>query len=115
MDFVTDGRILSFDEDKREVEVLLMPWDAEAEQADGVHRFSKGAFADLDPKRFVFRMRHQDPPTGRGFKLEEQEDGPHLGLRVSKTAAGDEQLTLIRDGVEDGVSVGFDTSDHVKD
>jgi len=115
MEFTTDGRILSFDEDKREVEVLLMPWDAEAEQADGVHRFAKGAFKDLDPKRFVSRMRHQDPPTGRGFEIEEAEDGPHLRFRVSKTAAGDEQLTLIRDGVEDGVSVGFDTSDHEKD
>jgi len=115
MDFLTDGRILSFDEDKREVEVLLMPWDAEAEQADGVHRFERGAFKDLDPKRFVSRMRHQDPPTGRGFAIEEAEDGPHLRFRVSKTAAGDEQLTLIKDGVEDGVSVGFDQSDHVKD
>ena len=115
MDFVTDGRILSFDEDKREVEVLLMPWDQEAEQADGVHRFERGAFAEVDPKRFVFRARHQDPPTGRGFKLEEQEDGPHLWLKSSKTAAADEQLTLIRDGVEDGISVGFDTSDHRKE
>lgn len=114
MEFTTDGKILSFDEDKREVEVLLMPWDAEAEQADGVHSFERGAFKDIDPKRFVSRMRHQDPPTGRGFALEEQDDGPHLRFKVSKTAAGDEQLTLIRDGVEDGVSVGFDTSDHKK-
>jgi phage head maturation protease len=110
-----DGRILSFDEDRREVEVLLLPWDAEAEQADGVHRFERGAFKDVEAKRFVFRQRHQDPPTGRGIALTEEEDGPHLRLKVSKTAPGDEQLTLIRDGVEDGISIGFDTSDHRKD
>jgi HK97 family phage prohead protease len=110
-----DGRILSFDEDKREVEVFLLPWDTDVEQSTGVHRFERGAFKDLDPSRFVFRQRHQDPPTGRGIVLTEDEDGPHMRFRVSKTQAGDEQLALIRDGVEDGVSVAFDTSDHRKE
>lgn len=115
MDLQLDGRILGFDEEKREIEVLLMPWDAEAEQSDGVHRFERGAFAEVDPKRFIFRQRHQDPPTGRGIRLEEQDDGPHLWLKSSRTSAADEQLTLIRDGVEDGISVGFDTSDNRKE
>ena len=114
-DLQLDGRVLSFDEDKREVELFLLPWDTDVEQADGIHRFEKGAFAEVDPKRFVFRVRHQDPPTGRGFRLTEEADGPHLWVKASKTAAADEQLTLIRDGVEDGVSVGFDTSDHRKE
>ena len=107
-----EGRVLSFDEDKREVEVFLLPWDTDVEQASGVHRFERGAFKDVDPKRFVFRQRHQDPPTGRGFRLMEEDDGPHLWLKCSKTQPADEQLTLIRDGVEDGISVGFDTSDY---
>lgn len=110
-----DGRILSFDEDKREVEFFLLPWDTDTEQASGVHRFERGAFKDLDPKRFVTRQRHQDPPTGRGFRIEEQDDGPHLWAKLSRTQAADEQLSLIRDGVEDGVSVAFDTSDHRKE
>lgn len=114
-DLQADGRILSFDEDKREVEMLLLPWDTDVDKADGVHRFERGAFDGVDPKRFVFRMRHQDPPTGRGISLSEEEDGPHLRVKVSKTAAGDEQLTLIRDGVEDGVSIGFDNSKHRKE
>lgn len=115
MDLQLDGRILSFDEEKREVDVFLLPWDTDVEQADGVHRFERGAFKDLDPKRFVFRQRHQDPPTGRGIMLTEEDDGPHMRFKVSKTQAGDEQLQLIRDGVEDGISVGFDTSDNRKE
>jgi HK97 family phage prohead protease len=110
-----DGKILSFDEDKREVSVFLMPWDTDAEQASGLHRFERGAFKDLEPSRFVFRQRHQDPPTGRGIVLSEEDDGPHMTFRLSKTAAADEQLALIRDGVEDGVSVAFDSSDYRKD
>jgi HK97 family phage prohead protease len=107
-----DGRITEFDEDKREVDVYLLPWDTDVEQASGIHRFERGAFKDLDPKRFVFRQRHQDPPTGRGIALTEEDDGPHMRFKVSRTQAGDEQLALIRDGVEDGVSVAFDVSDN---
>jgi HK97 family phage prohead protease len=110
-----DGRILSFDEDKREVEVFLLPWDTDVEQSTGVHRFERGSFKDLDPARFRFRQRHQDPPTGKGIALTEEDDGPHMRFKVSNTRAGDEQLALIRDGVEDGVSVAFDTSDHRKE
>lgn len=111
-EFQLDGKLLAFDEEKREVEVLLLPWDAEAEQASGIHRFERGAFKDVDPARFRFRQRHMDPPTGRGIALTEEEDGPHLRLRVSKTREGDDQLTLLRDGVEDGISFGFDQSEH---
>lgn len=115
MDLQLDGRILSFDEDKREIDVLLLPWDTDAEQADGVHRFERGAFKDVDPKRIVLRQRHQDPPTGRAIALSDEDDGQHARFKISRTLAGDEQIALIRDGVEDGISVGFDTSDHRKE
>ena len=115
MDLQLDGRILGFDEEKREIDVLLLPWDTDAEQADGVHRFERGAFKDVDPKRIVLRQRHQDPPTGRAIALSDEDDGQHARFKISKTLAGDEQLALIRDGVEDGISVGFDTSDHRKE
>jgi hypothetical protein len=38
-----------------------------------------------------------------------------MRFKVSRTQAGDEQLALIRDEVETGVSVGFDSSDHRKE
>lgn len=110
-----EGRITSFDEDKREVTVFLLPWNTDVEQASGVHRFERGAFKDIDPKRIRFRQRHQDPPTGKGLELMDEEDGQYARFGISKTQAGDEQLTLIRDGVEDGISVAFDTSDYRKD
>ena len=56
----------------------------------------------------MFRQRHQDPPTGKGIELSEQDDGLHMAFKIAKTAAGDEQLELIREGVEAGVSVGFE-------
>lgn len=109
------GSILGFDEEKREIEVLLIPWDKEASQSDGVHRFKRGAFAGVEPGRLKLRQRHNDPPTGVALSLSEEEDGQHARFRISRTPAGDEQLTLIKDGVENGISVGFSSSKYDKD
>jgi HK97 family phage prohead protease len=102
------GTLQIRDEDKREVECFVLPWDTDAETARGLERFEKGSFEGIDPGRFVFRQRHMDPPTGRGIELSEKDDGLHMAFKIAKTGAGDEQLELIREGVEAGVSVGFE-------
>lgn len=104
---VLNGTLQIRDEEKREVDCFVLPWNVDAETERGLERFEKGSFAGIDPSRFVFRQRHQDPPTGRGISLEETDDGLSMTFRIAKTAAGDEQLELIREGVEAGVSVGF--------
>jgi HK97 family phage prohead protease len=102
------GHLQIRDEDKREVECFVLPWDTDAETARGLERFEKGSFEGIDPGRFVFRQRHMDPPTGKGIELSEKDDGLHMAFKIARTAAGDEQLELIREGVEAGVSVGFE-------
>jgi HK97 family phage prohead protease len=102
------GTLQIRDEDKREVECFVLPWDTDAETARGFERFQKGSFSGVDASRFVFRQRHQDPPTGRGIELSEKDDGLHMVFKLAKTAAADDQLELIRSGVETGVSVGFE-------
>jgi HK97 family phage prohead protease len=102
------GSIQSFDEEKREVEVLMVPWDVDAETSRGLERFERGAFDGIEPSQFVFRQRHQDPPTGRGTALDNREDGQYGRFKISKTPAGDEQVMLYKDGVETGISVGFE-------
>jgi len=105
---ITTGEVQSFDEEKRELYVRVLPWGVAANTARGMETFEKGAFEGLDPMRFILRQRHQDPPTGRGVELEEKDDALFMRFRVAPTAAGDEQLTLVREGIETGVSVGFE-------
>lgn len=107
-ELVLGGTLQIRDEDKREVDCLVLPWNTDAETARGLERFEKGSFEGIDPGRFVFRQRHQDPPTGKGISLSETDEGLSMTFRIAKTAAGDEQLELIREGVEAGVSVGFE-------
>lgn len=105
---VQAGRVRSFDRDKREIDVQVVPWGVDALTARGYERFEKGAFEGIDPGKFVLRQRHQDPPTGRGIALKETDEWLLMTLKVARTQAGDEQLALLEDEVETGVSVGFE-------
>lgn len=96
------------DETERIVRARIVPWGETAETLEGLEQFERGAFADVDPTRVVFRRDHQDPALGRGLSLEELEDGAYMEFRIGRTAAGDELLGLIRDGIYQGASMGFD-------
>ena len=110
-EIVRAGEITAFDESKRELTVRLVPWNVDALTARGYERFEPGAFDGIDPGRFVARQRHQDPPTGRATELWADEEWQYARLKIAKTLAGEDQLTLARDGIETGVSVGFEDGD----
>lgn len=97
------------DADKREIEARIVPWNTVIATNEGREMFAPGAFSGTEPGDVVLRMSHQDPPAGRGLKIEDRDDGAYMAFRVSKTAKGDEILTLATDGVTRGVSVGFET------
>ena len=92
---------------KREIGAFIVPWGVTVNTPQGLEEFQRGAFAGVDPSRVKLRMEHQNPVAGKGVSIEERADGAHMVFRVSKTAKGDEILTLAADGVTDGVSVGF--------
>jgi phage head maturation protease len=102
------GEVQSFDEDQRIISMKVVPWGVDAETNRGVESFQKGAFAELDPTRFILRPFHEDPPAGVGVSMEEKDDALYMDVRVAKTARGDETLELVRAGVTTGVSVEFE-------
>lgn len=102
---------------ERVVEVRAVPWEVTAETPDGPEQFARGAFADAVPERVTLEAigpHGRDPGVrlvGRGTHLEDREDGLHAAFAVSRTAAGDELLELVRDGVYRGASVVFTPSE----
>src|SRR4029453_4155086 len=88
------------DSDGRTVEVRIMPWDTVVDTPEGKESFPRGAFAEVNPPAATTEpQRHGGTLVGRGDSLVEHDDAAYLFARVSETPAGDELLTLIRDGV----------------
>jgi HK97 family phage prohead protease len=96
--------------DGRELTIRLVKW---GEVADHTHEgiretFAPGAFAGSDPARVTIESQeHRRDLVGRGVSLEERDDGAYLTARIAKTHAGDDLLTLIREGVLSAASVVF--------
>lgn len=72
----------------------------------------KGAFAKTIQERFPKKMikvlwQHMEP-IGMPEVLEETDDGLYVKGKISKTRLGDEAIELMKDGVVDGMSIGYD-------
>jgi len=105
------------DGDGRTVYGVVVPYGIVAEVDDGRgpyrEQFEPGAFSRSIGERsakirlFINHDSRTRLPIGRATDLQERHDGLHGAFVVSRTAAGDEALTLVRDGVVDAFSVGF--------
>jgi HK97 family phage prohead protease len=96
--------------DGRELTIRLVKWGEVADHTmEGIREtFAPGAFAGSDPARVTIESQeHRRDLVGRGIALEERDDGAYLTARIAKTHAGDDLLTLIREGVLSAASVVF--------
>ncbi len=107
---------LSSGGDGRTVCGILCPYDTPTRVNDGAGPYTealgRSAFDETiaaDPGRVKFLSHHNrmTNPLGRARLLRSDAAGLYGELYVSKTAAGDEALELIRDGVLDAFSLGF--------
>lgn len=100
------------DGDGRTITGIAVPYDVEQRISGNLTEvFRKGAFADMVRNPFKVKLlRGHDAkalPLGRATMLKETDKGLYAEMRVSKTAAGDEVLELVRDGALDNLSIGF--------
>jgi phage head maturation protease len=101
--------------DGRTLVGAVVPWGVAAKVLDRgrlvVETFERGALADADPSRIPLTATHPKDagtlPIGVTVELEERDDAAWGAWRVSKTALGDEVLSLVADGVPLGLSLGF--------
>jgi len=104
--------------DGRTVYGIAVPYDRETEVSDmpGVRYreiFRYGSFAQTINRGATNRVKlmvnhdRQKLPIGRATELTERRDGLYGEFRISSIPDGDHALELVRDGVVDSFSVGF--------
>lgn len=96
-------------DDGRTLEGIAVPYGTEARIGRYVEVFARGAFADAGthPLTATHPRTGADLPIGVSVELCDQADGLHGAWYVSDIELGNEVLTLVRDGVPLGLSVGF--------
>jgi HK97 family phage prohead protease len=113
--YVTDFELRTAG-DGRTLRVLAAPFDRPAHIVDFLGEYdetiARGAFATTIRERGhkvrVFTQHDVTKlPIGRPTSLREDAAGLVAELRIARTAAGDDALALVADGVLDGVSIGF--------
>jgi len=111
--------------DGRTIEGIAVPYNVRQRITDDLtEMFIPGSFADqirtaergrasataVPAYRMALTRNHESQGgtvIGRAVAMEERAEGLWVALRVSQTPAGDETLTLVRDGVLDELSIGF--------
>lgn len=92
----------------RLIDLRIMPWDVVARTLDGPELMHRGAFDGIDPTRVTIEAgRHDGQLVGRGVSLDQRDDAAYLTARIAPTPAGDDLLTLAREGVYSSASIAF--------
>lgn len=99
------------DDGAREVSGVGVPFNAPIEFYGIREQFAPGSIEVAEGAKLLWR--HRDPI---GLIVEHHTDdaGWHHRSRISKTPTGDEAYTLVRDGVIDRFSIGFEPIEHLE-
>lgn len=74
-----------------------------------IHRGAFTKTLEEGRRKVVVLWNHEDSqPIGTPTRLFEMDDGLFLEAKISRTRQGQDVLTLLRDGVLDALSIGFD-------
>jgi Escherichia/Staphylococcus phage prohead protease len=100
---------LELRDDGRTLVGIAVPYGVETRIGRYVESFAPGAFADADTHTLTAAHPRDgaELPIGRSVELRDQVDGLHGAWHVSDTETGNAVLTLVRDGVPLGLSIGF--------
>lgn len=107
---IREFQIRAVDTEKREVSGIAVPWGQVAD-IGGLYReiIAAGAVQDSSDAKLFWR---HDEPIGKITAAKDTEEGWDITAHLSATNRGDEVYTLIKDGVVDRFSIGFEPVEH---
>lgn len=97
---------LRADAEEGTVSGIAVPWDTPVELFSGYTEIiARGAVDAFDDIKLYWQ--HEEP-IGRVIEAEDRDAGLFIKARISDTAQGRDALTLLRDGVVNKFSIGFE-------
>ena len=104
--------MLRADADKGTVSGIAVPYDTPTDVGGWyTETIARGA---VEPGEILFYWQHEEP-IGRVTRSEDRDEGLYIEARISDTATGRDALTLLRDGVITGLSIGFESIEQTFD
>lgn len=102
-------RARSINDEERTVSGIAVPYENEIEIFEGYFEtIARGAYTPLSEGETGVKLfwQHREP-IGIVTEIAEADDGVHISARISNTPRGDEAYQLVKDGVIDRFSIGF--------
>jgi len=108
-----DFDLRAVDTEAREVSGIAVPYDTDTSIGGWyTERIARGAVQDSENALLYWR---HDEPIGRITASGDTEAGWEITASISATPRGDEAYTLLKDGVIDRFSIGFESIEHSED
>lgn len=95
------------DPEERSITGLGVPYAEPIEHLFGRELFDPGSLEHAETAVILWQ-HDRESPIGRVTRAEDTDEGMVITARLSTTARADEALTLTRDGVVTGLSIGFE-------
>lgn len=94
--------------DKREFEGYASTWDKDLGGDQIIPNAFKKTIMERFPRKKIKVLWQHNEPIGLPTHMEEDSKGLYVIGKLSKTRLGDEALELMKDGVVDQMSIGYD-------
>lgn len=95
---------LRFDDETRMVSGIAVPYNETISVSGYKERFERGAVDNIEDVKLFYGHEH---PIGKVSRFEDRDEGLYIEAHISDTEKGNEIRTLLKDGVLNKFSVGF--------
>jgi HK97 family phage prohead protease len=104
------------DAQERTITGIAVPYGEDANIGGAyIERFAPGAIRNVDDVKIFYGHQHDDLPIGKVIDGRDTEHGFEITAKIANTALGNDVLELMREGVINKFSVGFEPIEQTRD
>ena len=104
------------DTEERTITGIAVPYNEDANIGGAyIERFAPGAIRSVEDVKIFYGHKHDDLPIGKVVEGRDTEHGFEITAKIANTALGNDVLELMREGVLNKFSVGFEPIEQVRE